>query len=405
MIRISSLIVLLVFLSVTDVLAIEGSSIGVFVKTRQDIDYNMNTLGVSASLITPAGLFRCVPGVLSGESRIDSFNNIVGVSDVRNAEWKRFTAHDLECRYGAKWNAAEGMLKAGFGLRNYLGKTADEPGGKNISIKGAGALLDYDSDSFDAKLEWKREIHDYTLKHKTAFGDYDSLVDATEDTYIASGTYKVLYLDTKYVSGNKDNVYTTPLYPTNRFRYAYTDIAVGMTFESEGYGLTLIAPIFGEGSYRGSFNPLEDDIGFNGIQLAGRINGSEIDLKIVRHEGEGSRPYLPATDKLTEHKETTTVSLGIKKEDWKTQLEYYNSSHTGHAAIVHPTYAAIVGGYGPFNNRRKEDKWTLSASFPVQKNITADIIFYYAARQDQQYNHPEHFYTEKGGLIAFKFSE
>ncbi|MCU7872141.1 MAG: hypothetical protein KZQ91_05295 [Candidatus Thiodiazotropha sp. (ex Lucinoma borealis)] len=403
--RNSFLIALLSFLSATNVLANETSSIGVFVKTRQDIDYHLNTLGVTVSLITPVGLFRCVPGVLAGKSRIDSFNNIVGISDVRKAEWKRFSAHDLECRYGAKWNAAEGIFKAGFGLRDYLGKTANEPGGKNISIKGAGALLDYDSESFDAKLEWKREIHDYTLKHQTSFGNYNSLIDVTEDTYITSSTYRKLYLNAKHVSGNKDNVYTTPLFPTNRFEYAYTDIAIGMNFEPEENGLTLIAPIFGKGSYRGSFNPLMGDSGLKGVQLAGQVNGFDIDLDIVRHEGEDSRPYLPATEKLTEHKDTTTISLGIKKEDWKTKLEHSKSTHTGHAAIAHPTYAAIVGGYGPFNNKRAEDKWTLSASFPVQKKITADFSLYYTTRHDRQYNHPEHIYTEKGGFIQFKFSE
>ncbi|MCU7879095.1 MAG: hypothetical protein KZQ84_20320 [Candidatus Thiodiazotropha sp. (ex Lucinoma borealis)] len=227
----------------------------------------------------------------------------------------------------------------------------------------------------------------------------------TEDTYITSSTYRKLYLNAKHVSGNKDNVYTTPLFPTNRFQYAYTDIAIGMNFEPEGNGLTLIAPIFGKGSYRGSFNPLTGDSGLKGVQLAGQINGFDIDLDIVRHEGEDSRPYLPATEKLTEHKDTTTISLGIKKEDWKTKLEHSKSTHTGHAAIAHPTYAAIVGGYGPFNNKRAEDKWTISASFPVQKKITTDFSLYYTTRHDRQYNHPEHIYTEKGGFIQFKFSE
>ncbi|MCU7930047.1 MAG: hypothetical protein KZQ90_04540 [Candidatus Thiodiazotropha sp. (ex Codakia rugifera)] len=403
--RYSFFIVLLSFLSTTNVLANKGSSIDVFIKTRQDIDYHLNTFGVTASLITPAGLFRCIPGFLEGKSRIDSFNNIVGISDVRKAEWKRFSAHDIECRYGAKWKAAEGTFKAGFGLRDYLGKTANEPGGKDISIKGAGALLDYESERFDVKLEWKREIHDYTLKHQTSFGNYNSLIDVTEDTYVTSGTYTKLYLNAKHVSGNKDNVYTTPLFPTNRFHYAYTDIAFGINLEPERNGLILIAPIFGEGSYRGSFNSLTSDSGLKGVQLAGQVDGFMIDLDIVRHEGEGSRPYLPATEKLTEHKDTITVSLGLKKDDWNTKLEHSKSTHTGHAAIAHPTYAAIVGGYGPFNNKRTEDKWTLSASFPVQKKITAGFLFYYSTRQDLQYNHPEHFYTEKGGFIQLKFSE
>lgn len=396
---------LLSFIYTSQLLAIEVSSLGVFVKKRQDIDYHLDTLGTSVSFISSYGLFRCDPAILKGITRIDSFNNIFGIADVRKAEWNSFSARDIECRYGAKWDVADGILKAGIGIRDYRGETVDKPGGKDISIKGGGALLDYDSEDFDAKLKWKREIHDYTLRNKTSVGNYDSLVDATEDIYTASATYKRLYLHTQHVRGNKDNVYTTPLFPPNRFRYAFTDVALGLGFDPGRNGLTLIAPIIGEGSYRGSFNPLESDSGLKGIKLAGRINGFEVDLNFVQHKGEGSRPYLPATEKLTENKDTTTVSLGIQGDDWYARLENARSTHTGHAAIADPIYAAIVGGFGPFTNRRAEDKWTLSISLPIRKNIKADISLYYTDRQDRQYSHPEHEYTEAGGLIRLTFSE
>ncbi|MEW8028182.1 MAG: hypothetical protein AB2806_10630 [Candidatus Thiodiazotropha sp.] len=402
--RLVLLLPLLSFLAASHVHAKDGSSFGIFVKTRQDIDYNLNTMGFSASLITPIGLFGCDPGVLKGDTRIDSFNNIVGISDVRKAEWMRFSAHDLECRYGAKRNSTDGVFTVGFGFRDYLGNSADEPGGKDISIKGAGALLNYESENFDAKLKWKREIHDYTLRHQTSFGNYNSLIDATEDTYTASSTYRRLYVNAIHITGNKDNVYTTPLFPTNSFRYDFTDISLGMVFTPEANGLTLVAPILGEGSYRGSFNPLNGNSGLKGVRLSGQINGFMIDFDIIRHDGKGSRPYLPATEKLTERKDLTTISIAIKRDDWNIKVEKSKFIHTAHAAIAHPIYAAIVGGYGPFDNKRAEDKWTLSVSLPLLKNVTADFSFYHAARHDRQYNHPEHNYTEKGGFLAFKFS-
>ncbi|MEW8506409.1 MAG: hypothetical protein AB2598_06870 [Candidatus Thiodiazotropha sp.] len=120
---------ILSLLAATNLLAKEDSTIGAFAKTRQDIDYQLNTLGLYLSLITPAGLFMCDPGYPTGETRIDSFNSIVGLSDVREAEWKDFSAHDLECRYGARWAAARGIFKAGIGFRDYLGKRDNEPGG------------------------------------------------------------------------------------------------------------------------------------------------------------------------------------------------------------------------------------------------------------------------------------
>lgn len=386
-------------------MAAESSSIGLVAKTRQDVDYRLDTLGFSASLITPVGLFRCDPAALKGKSRIDSFNNIFGISDVRNAAWKDFTARDIECRYGAKWNGAGGTFKGGIGFRDYLGKTDDEPGGKHISIKGAGALIDYDGTDLDARLEWQREIHDYTLMHETAAGNYDSLVDATEDTYDAVARYKKLYLNVVHVNGNKDNVYTTPLFPTNKFRYAYTDVAIGINFEPEGDGLTLIAPIFGGGSYRGSFNPLDGKTGLKGVQLAGRLNGYDIDFDVVRHKGDGNRPYLPATTLLSEQETATTVSLGVSKNDWTFEIENERSKHSANATIAGPIYAVILGGFGPYTNKRDEDKWTVSASFPITKNVTTELSLYYANRHDRQYNYPEHDYSEKGGFVVFRFSQ
>jgi hypothetical protein len=53
-------------------------------------------------------------------------------------------------------------------------------------------------------------IHNYKIMHKTTFVDYDSLIDASESTTDATIKYKRLYLHTQYISGSKDNVYTTP---------------------------------------------------------------------------------------------------------------------------------------------------------------------------------------------------
>lgn len=385
-----------------DVHATEGSTVGLFAKTRQDVDYQLNTLGVSASLITRAGLFRCKPALLRGETRIDSFNNIVGIADVRNAEWKDISAHDLECRYGAKWDVAEGSFKAGIGFRDYLGKTDDEPGGKHISIEGIGALIAYQSQNLSADLSWQREVHDYTLMNQTSFVDYDSLIDLTKNTTDATIKYKHFYLHGNLVSGTKDDVYTTPLFPPNSFDYEYTDIALGVMLTPEGDGLTLIAPIFGGGSYRGSFNPLEGDDVLKGIELAGRLNGVEIDLTFVRHDGEGNRPYLPATENLTETKNSNRLSIGLSWEDWHIKLENTKSIHKANARIADPLYAAILGGFGPYNNKRDEDKWTITLSMPVVKDITAELSFYHTTREDQQYNHPQHNYKERGGSIQVK---
>jgi hypothetical protein len=342
--------------------------------------------------------------LLRGETRIDSFNNIVGVSDVREAVWKDFSAHDLECRYGAKLALADGVLKAGFGLRDYHGKTDDEPGGKDISIEGAGLLIKYENDDFNVRLEWQREVHDYTLRNQASFSTYDSLVDATENTTDATGRYRYLYLHATHVCGSKDNVYTTALFPSNYFDYGYTDIALGINMETESDGVTMIAPIFGGGSYRGSFNPLQSDDLIKGIELAWRLRGYEIAVSFLRHEGQGDRPYLPATNKLTETIERDSLTINIQSADWKLTLENTKSLHKANATIASPLYAALLGGFGPYNNKRDEDKWSVSLSLPLTEKVTADFSLYHTSRRDQQYNHPEHNYSEKGGFVKIKIS-
>jgi hypothetical protein len=136
----------------SDLLAGEESTMGIFSKVRKDIDYDLNTLGLSGSLLTPVGLFRCEPEVLRGETRIDSFNNIVGISDVCEAEWKDFEAHNLECGYGANVALWDGELKGGVGFRDYLGRTEDKHSGEHIIIEGAGMPLEYESDQLNARI-------------------------------------------------------------------------------------------------------------------------------------------------------------------------------------------------------------------------------------------------------------
>jgi hypothetical protein len=57
-----------------------GLAILLTASTRQDIDYDLHAISVSAKLVTPYGLFRCDPALLTGETRIDPFDNIVGIS-------------------------------------------------------------------------------------------------------------------------------------------------------------------------------------------------------------------------------------------------------------------------------------------------------------------------------------
>lgn len=190
-------------------IAQDAASVAVLAKTRQDIDNRLNTLGVSSSLTTGIGRFDCEAGRLTGRSRIDSFNNIFGIGDVREAEWHRFRARDLGCRYGAKWSAAGGEFRAGFGVRDYAGDTVDEPGGKDISIEGAGALLAYAADTVDATLKWTREVHDYRYLNATSFGNYVSLVDSTEDSYVAVGNFAQLHLKATHVRGRAKKTMST----------------------------------------------------------------------------------------------------------------------------------------------------------------------------------------------------
>lgn len=137
--------------------------------------------------------------------------------------------------------------------------------------------------------------------------------------------------------------------------------------------------------------------------LAARYDGLQIDLGLLRHSGKGSRPYLPATNKLTERKKATTISVGVKGSDWQARLEHERSTHTGGGAIINATYAAIVGGFGPFENRREEEKWSISGSFAVNKDVEVDVSFYYTDRRDRQYNHPGHDYVERGGALTLRF--
>ena len=370
-------------------------------KSREDIDYSTLTVGIGGSAVTTVGKFDCTIARTKGRTRIDSFNNIFGVDSVLNSEWKDYAANRLGCLYGIRFDAAGGTVTAGVGYDDYRGKTADEPGGKTVEVRGGGLNLDYVAGERRVSLNWRQKAFDILHRNEASYGSYDSLIRLDTQSLLLQAALRTVFIEVEHVRGDKENAYSTPLFPTNTFAYVHTQIAVGPLVSVSDHASVHIAPLLTQGSYRGSFMPLETETALNGLIVGFSRREVEIGFRASRFDGQGERPYLPVTDRIAETKAYARFELDIALPRWEFGIINSRYRHTGNVTVGPPIYVAILGRPGPFENLRRENKWSARIQHSVDARLSLALNMYYTRREDRQYDFPEHRYSERGGgLVA-----
>lgn len=371
-----------------------------YTRYRDDIDYATRRYGLGGSVITDTGKFDCLLEKRTGETRIDSFNEIFGLESVKNARWLDYSGNRVKCSYGLAFDLAGGKLTAGVGFDQLHAKTELIPGGKKNDIDGMGLKIGYKN---------KHQKHDLTItknklvgfsRHETAYANYD---DTTTLEFIQldyTGMINPVYLSIHYTNGEKTNFYTTPLLPVNTFNYGLTQIAAGPLLNMSGKASLYIAPILTTGSDWGSFNALDSQTEISGLKTGYQGNQYSITFVANRFEGTGRRPYPPATDELFENKETSYYFIHADFFSWNIEIGNSRYTHLGSVAVTGPVYIAILGGSGPFINQRNENKWQGSVGYQFDNNLSLDVELYYTQRKDKQYSFPVHKYSEKGAQIS-----
>lgn len=373
------------------------STISLFGESRHDIDYDTSSRGIGLRFITPAGLFQCDYSEERGETRVASFDNIYGIDSVLSRAWQDYTARSRQCGYGMQLPLMGGMLKAGIGGRHYDGSTGNLSDGKYVDAQGAQLLVDYERGGYLSHISWQEKRFDVT--HMAPL--YDSFITGLEQQLHLGADSPRLHMDILRTSGDKENAYTTPLFPANHFRYAYTTLAAGPAFAGLGMSRLYVAPLLGTGSRQGSYMALDGGSGLRGIQLGGQWGEVELRLAWSQFKGEGDISYQPVSNDMHEMMRNNTVSLGLLSPGWSFSLQHERSDHDGEVAIelLNP-YGYLVGGTGDYTNNRLEDRWLAEASYRLTQSLGLKGTLYRNDRSDQQYNYPDHDYSESGGSLS-----
>lgn len=391
----------LVMLGITTTVSAKPlNEIDLLSKNQNDVDVRTTTYGIGASRITPFGLLGCSYEKESGESRIDSFNNIFGISSILNNPWHHYEADKKACKYGIKLDVAGGTLKAGIGYRDYQGQTELVAGGKSNHMVGKGLDMTFSKGDKKYRLKHVRKYADIFAR----FTSYDNLVALNENVTSLSfnnGKYKIVLEDT---DGIKRDEFSVPLFASNILAYRYQTLEIGKTLKQDKQSFYL-APVFITGSERGTFNPLETDPAFHGVRLKYKTGKASYAFSVLQSDGSGRRVYLPATNWLEEYKEATRYQLQYECNKWKLKLENARSKHVGSIDIQWEPYQTFAGNPGIsdiYHNSRQEDTWKLDLEYKLLKQSVLAIKFTHSDKHDIQYSYAPHDYSEQVAMLGFK---
>jgi hypothetical protein len=377
--------------------------------TTQNVDFDTTTLSAGVRAITSYGLIQCDFSRTSGETRIDTFDDVFGVSPVTNKPWNNFGADKYQCGYGLKLILAGGELTSGIGMMRYSGETDTSDEGKEITADAISVKAGYKRGDYETKLELLEKSYGF-LYHYTSPSVYDSDTRGKVRTLDLSGKWGPVHAEAEYVQGSKEREFTTPLFPYADFDYTQTTLSIGPRFNGGIGPLRYIAPTFISGSEAGSFNELNLDSGLRGLVAGLEFDKTTMRLTLLTSKSEGSRDYSPVSNDLAEAKEVVKLGLELTNDKWAVKLENKRSEHDGDIVVNNVAvgstilpYAMLVGCGAPpcsYNNYRKENELKVSWRYSYSDTIALHGDLYQRQRDDQQYEGAEHNYKETGGKIG-----
>jgi hypothetical protein len=370
-------------------------------KQRRDIDFDTSTLSIGAKAITSAGLFTCDVARETGESRIDTFDNIFGTQSVLTTTWNGYEADQLQCGYGMKIALAGGELSAGIGMMQYRGETDTTDDGKKVELDALRVSAQYVHGDYDTRVQLLERQYDYLYHYLV--GAYDSDTNGRIRNVSLTGEWGPVHAEAEHLQGYKEKDFTTSLLPYADFNYNQTTVSLGPSFNGSMGALRYIAPTYTSGSERGSFSRLGLDNGIRGAVVGMLFGETKARLSYLNLQGAGRRDYSPVTTDLAESQHSTALVLELEAAKWSLKLENRQIEKNGYITITTFPYDLMVGCSATpcsYNNYREEDELTFSGRYTYSPLITLHGELYQRRRKDQQYEAATRNYLESGGEIG-----
>lgn len=385
---------------------IEGN---VSFEQRRDIDFETTTWALGAKAITGYGMFLCNYGKDSGETRIDTFDNIFGTSAVRNFTWNAYNATRLKCGYGLKLPLYGGELRAGFGGTRYLGETDVSADGKEIDLYGTRLDVSYRRGDYHTQLQLKNKHYDYLYHYQTL--SYDSDTQGTIRQLDLNGEWGSLHSELQRLDGHKEKTFSDPPLPLPNadFHYSQTTLSLGPQLKGNVLGIRYVAPTYVSGSERGSFNELDLQNGFRGAIIGGQFGETRIRLRYLDLTSSGSRDYSPVTTDMAEKRDSSLLAMSLQNDTWDLTLQNRRSVHHGYITVTSSPipYTLMVNCASAscsYDNTREENEWTLKWRYHLTQRIVLGGKFYRRDRKDKQYEEPLNHYIESGGALGMSLA-
>jgi hypothetical protein len=369
---------------------------------HNDIDFTTATHSLGVKAKTPYGLVLCNYAKESGKTRIDTFDDIFGISSILTASWKDYDANRLQCGYGLKLPLAGGELSGGIGLMRYQGETSVMPAGKEIELHATSLQAKYVHANTTTRMNLV-DSHYGFLYHNLGALNYDSDTRGHVRKVNLSGEWGPVYAEGEDLIGSKERIFTTPLFPYADVNYQQTTLSLGPLFNNGIGPLRYLAPTYITGSVSGSFNELQLNEGIRGAIAGMKLGATTLRLSYLNLQSAGSRDYSPITNDLVEAKRSSSLALELENEKWDVKLENNRLHHDGYITATNVPYTIIVGcGPAPcdYNNVREEGEWKLSWHYTYSPRIGLLGEFYNRARTDRQYELAEHKYSESGDNLG-----
>ncbi len=376
---------------------------------RNDVDFDTATHTLGAKALTPYGLILCDHGMESGQTRIDTFDDIFGTTPVSATLWNDYDATLLKCGYGLKLPLAGGELSGGIGLLRYNGDTNTMQDGKEIDVDAFRLQAKYLQGDYDTRLQLVSKNYYYHYHYLT--GDYDSITSGTIRTLNMQGDWGALYAELEQLHGDKQKQYVTPPLPLPYAEFDYDQLtaSLGPSFSGAAGALRYLAPTYVNGSERGTYNRLEIDNGFHGAIAGLEFGTTELRLGYLALQSTGSRDYSPVTTDLAEAMKSSKLVAELKATAWSLKLENNRMIHDGYITVSSSPipYTLLTGcpvASCDYNNVRRENEWKLSGSYSYNKKVEWKGDLYRRQRQDTQYHYAERKYHETGGSIGVAYT-
>lgn len=394
-------------LPLTPVIAEDNTDITFKLSTthRNDVDFDTQTHSFGVKAVTPYGLIACDYGRESGDTRIDTFDDVFGIQSVLTTTLNGYDADLLQCGYGMKLPLGGGELSAGLGMVRYRGKTDSTVDGKEIERDALRLATKYEHGEYSTQLQLLEASYDYLYHYLS--GNYDSLTRGRIRTLALQGAWGPVHAELEQVHGDKEKSFTAPPLPLPlaTFDYDQLTVSLGPAFDGGMGVLRYIAPTYTSGSERGSFNRLTLDSGFRGLIAGFAFGETKLHLRYLDLQSAGSRDYSPVTADMAETLHSSKLSAELEAPEWSVKLENNRMVHDGYITVTDSPipYTLLTGcpsASCSYDNVRHEDEWKLSGQYKYSAQLALQGELYQRERTDQQYEHTEHSYRESGGKLG-----